>query len=88
MAGGNDLSSSAITLHATSVTQLSTSASGSVQNAGNANPNNDFRFDPTLGPTGGYIYNLKTTGLSTGMYNLNFTANGDSFMYAAPFQVK
>ena len=49
---------------------------------------NNFRFDPTLGSTGGYIFNLKTTGLTTGTYNLNFTVTGDSFGYAAQFQVK
>lgn len=85
---GNDLSSSSITLHATSVTQISTSTSGQVEDSGNANPDSDFRFDSTLGSTGGYIFNLKTTGLSTGTYNLNFTVTGDSFVYAAPFQVK
>ena len=85
---GTDLSSSNITLHATSLTQTSTSISGAVQDAGNANPDNDFRFDSTLGSTGGYIFNLKTTGLSTGTYNLSFTVTGDSFVYAAPFEVK
>jgi hypothetical protein len=85
---GNDLSSSSITVHATNVTQVSSSISGAVEDAGNANPDNDFRFDVSLGTTGGYIFNLKTTGLSTGTYNLNFTVMGDSFVYAAPFQVK
>ena len=85
---GNDLSSSSITLHATSLTQTSTSISGAVQAAGNANPDNDFRFDSTLGSTGGYIFNLKTTGLSTGTYTLNFTVTGDTFVYAVPFEVK
>jgi hypothetical protein len=85
---GNDLSSSTITLHATSITQVSTSISGAVEDPGNANPDNDFRFDATLGPTGGYVFNLKTTGLATGTYNLNFTVTGDSSAYAAPFQVK
>ena len=85
---GNDLSSSGITVHAISVTQISTSASGAVENAGNSNPDNDFRFDATLGSTGGYIFNLKTTGLSTGTYKVNFTVTGDSFVYAANFEVK
>ncbi len=84
----DDLSSSTITLHATSVTQISTSISGSVQDAGNANPDNDFRFDSTLGVMGGYIFNLKTTGMATGTYSLNFTVTGDSSIYGAPFQVK
>jgi streptogramin lyase len=87
-ASSNDLSSSAITLHAISVTQTSASISGQVQDSGNANPDSDFRFDATLGMTGGYIFNLKTTGLTTGTYNLNFTATGDSTTYAASFQVK
>jgi hypothetical protein len=85
---GNDLSSSAITLHATGVTQTSASTSGAVVDSGNANPDTDFRFDLTLGTTGGYIFNLKTNGLTTGSYNLKFTATGDSSVYGAPFQVK
>jgi len=87
-ATGNDLSSSGITLHAVSVTQVSSSISGDVQDSGNANPDNDFRFDSSLGSTGGYIFNLFTRGLTTGTYNLNFTVTGDTFVYAAPFQVK
>jgi YVTN family beta-propeller protein len=87
-ASGNDLSSSSIIAHAVNVTQISTSITGPVEDSGNANPDNDFRFDSGLGSTGGYIFNLKTTGLTTGTYGLNFTVTGDSAVYAAPFQVK
>ena len=87
-AAGDDLSASTITLHAISITRVSTSISGTVQDAGNANPDNDFRFDSTLGSTGGYIFNLSTKGLTTGSYNLNFTVSGDTSTYSAPFQVK
>jgi hypothetical protein len=85
---GNSLSSSAITVHATSVALTSNSISGVVEDSGHANPDTDFRFDATLGATGGYIFNLRTSGLTTGTYNLNFTVTGDSFVYAASFQVK
>jgi hypothetical protein len=85
---GNDLSSPAITLHAVSLIQVTNTSSGQVNGSGRANPNNDFRFDPTLGTSGGYIFNLSTKGLSTGRYNLNFTVTGDSFIYAVPFQVQ
>jgi hypothetical protein len=85
---GNDLSSSSVILNATGITQTSTQISGPVQSPGNANPDNDFRFDSSLGPTGGYIFNLRTAGLGTGTYRLNFTVTGDSFVYAAPFQVR
>jgi probable HAF family extracellular repeat protein len=85
---GADLSSPAIIVHATGISQTSTSVTGDVEDPGNANPDSDFRFDSTLGSTGGYIFNLKTAGLTTGTYALNFTATGDSFGYMAPFQVK
>ena len=85
---GNDLSSASVTIHATGITQISTQASSVVQDAGNANPDNDFRFDSTLGSTGGYILNLSTKGLTTGSYDLNFNVTGTSSPFAAPFQVK
>jgi hypothetical protein len=87
-AQGNDLSSPSIVAHASDITQVSTSTSGLVQDSGNSNPDSNFRFDSGLGSTGGYIFNLKTTGLSTGTYNLNFIVTGDSSSYIAPFQVR
>ncbi|HWW76439.1 MAG TPA: hypothetical protein VNZ44_13665, partial [Pyrinomonadaceae bacterium] len=56
--------------------------------AGSANPNGDFRFDPTLGTGGGYIFNLKTTGFAPGAYKLYFNVGGDPYVYAAQFRVK
>jgi hypothetical protein len=85
---GNNMSSSTIPLHASGVTKTSTSISGAVQSPGNANPDSDFRFDSSLGSDGAYIFNLKTTGLSTGTYNLHFTVADGPFLYAAQFQVK
>jgi hypothetical protein len=87
-AAGHNLSSENITVHAVSVTQVSTTISGPVYDSGNANEDNDFRFDAALGAGGGYIFNLSTKGLTTGTYTLNFTVTGDTFVYAAPFQVK
>jgi hypothetical protein len=85
---GQNISSSNLILHAISVTRTSASVDGDVQDAGNANPDNDFRYDATLAAAGGYIFNLKTAGLMTGSYNLNFTVGGDSAVYTVPFQVK
>ena len=75
---GDDLSSANIGLHAVGITQDSSSISGAVEDSGNANPDSDFRFDPSLASTGGYIFNLSTRGLATGSYKLNFTVTGDS----------
>jgi hypothetical protein len=76
-AAGNDVSSPAITVTAVQVILVSTNASTDVIDAGNANPDNNFRFDGGLGPNGGYIYNLKTTGLGMGTYVVTFNVTGD-----------
>jgi hypothetical protein len=89
-ANGVDVSSSAIivTLAPQGVTQTSPLAPGTLESVGNANPDNNFRFDSTLGPTGGYIYNLSTAGLSTGTYEITFTVTGDLTQHQVKFQVK
>lgn len=86
-AHGNDVSSSAIVLHATQVVNIS-GFSGSPQSPGNANPKNNFRFDSTLGPSGGYIFNLSTAGLAPGTYSLQFMATGDPVTHSVNFGVK
>ena len=87
-AAGSDLSLPAITLHAVDITQATSSGVIQVQDSGNANPGNNFRFDSTLGSSGGYIFNLSTKGLAGGAFKLNFTVTGDSFVYSVPFQIK
>ena len=78
-----NLSTAAVIVHAVSVTLASTDAPGILADAGNANPDMDFRFDSSS-----YIFNLKTTGLGIGTYNLNFTAGGDPITHAVQFQIK
>jgi hypothetical protein len=85
---GTNLSTSTLVVHATGISQSSSLVSGALQDAGNANPDFDFRFDAGLADSGGYIFNLSTRGLATGTYNLNFTVSGDSLTYSVPFQVK
>jgi 6-phosphogluconolactonase (cycloisomerase 2 family) len=85
---GNNLSSASLTVHATSIVQTLTSATGAVQDSGNANPDNDFRYSPTLGGSGGYIFNLSTKAIATGTYRLNFTIGGGSDTYRVEFQVR
>lgn len=85
---GADQSASAIVVHATGVAMASTNASETLQDAGNANADDDFRFDSTLGTTGGYIFNLSTKGYPTGSFKLQFTAGGDPTIHITQFQVK
>ena len=88
-AGGNNVSSAGLTVHATTLTKVDSSASATLDDAGSANPDYDFRYDATLGAAGGYIYNLSTKGLTTGTYRLHFTADGQSATtYVVSFDVK
>ena len=87
-AGGLNVSSPGLLPHALSVLQTSNSASVVLDDAGQANPDFDFRFDPSLGGTGGYVFNLKTTGYGTGSYLLNFSVGGDPALHAVQFQVR
>jgi sugar lactone lactonase YvrE len=87
-AKGNDVSNSSVIVHATKLIQVSTQVSDTIVTAGSANPGNDFRFDSTLGPSGGYIFNL-LANLPTGTYELFFTAGNDpSTTHFLTFQVK
>lgn len=70
---GNNISSPDVTLHAGSLTQLSSTSSSDVEDSGNANPNDDFRYDATLD---GYIFNLSTKGLGSGTYAVTVTVDG------------
>jgi hypothetical protein len=87
-ANGNNVSAPGVVVHAVSVVQTSSSATVVLDDAGQANPDFDFRFDPTLGGTGGYIFNLKTTGYGTGTYVLNYTVSGDPITHTVQFQVR
>jgi sugar lactone lactonase YvrE len=83
-----DVSSPTVVVHATALTLTGSGTSGVLTAAGNANPNNNFSFDPTLGPSGGYVFNLKTTGLSAGTWQLTFTVSGDPLPHCVSFQIR
>jgi hypothetical protein len=84
-ANGANVSSPSTVVHAVSVVQTGSETSPMVEDAGNANPDLDFRYDASLG---GYIFNLKTTGYATGSYQLNFIAAGGPTIYSVGFQVR
>jgi len=84
-ANGVNVSSASIALHAVGVIQMSSQASTTLDAAGNANPDFDFRYDEILG---GYIFNLKTTGFGTGTYVLNFVVGGSPTINNVEFQVR
>ena len=61
---------------------------GALEDAGNANPDYQFRFSEGIGAGGGYIFNLSTANLSVGTYGLVFTVSGDPSTHMVRFQVK
>lgn len=84
-ASGANLSSPALVLHAVSLSRVDSSASSVVEDAGEANADDDFRYDADLA---GYIFNLSTGGLSSGTWKLVFSVAGGSTTYAVTFDVR
>lgn len=82
-AAGNNVSADGVVVHATGLTQVSTQASSTVIDAGDANPDSDFRY-----AGGFYLFNLQTTGLTTGTWQLSFTVAGDPTVHTVQFQVR
>ena len=84
---GTDLSSPSIIVHATGLFHIPNGPSHRVVAAGTANPNNNFRFDSTLGPSGGYIFNLNTSGLGEGKWVIQFTVGSDPTIQTLGFGI-
>ena len=83
---GANASAPDIVVNAMSLMQKdSTAASVLAADGGNANPDNNFRYDAMLG---GYIYNLSTKNLGTGTWVLRFTATDDPSLHTVTFDVK
>ena len=80
---GANVSSASIVVTALSVLRISTNVSGTVQDSGSANPDNNFHF-----AGGSYIFNLSTRGYATGTYRLRFRAGSDPVVHTVDFQVK
>lgn len=89
-ANGTNYSSSSIVVHATSLSHVDITPSPLVDDSGAANsPDMNFRYDSTLGGTGGYIFNLSTKGLSNGIWTVAFTVDNVSDpSYVVTFGIK
>lgn len=82
-AAGNNLSSPEIVVHAAGLVHIDGTPSALVEDAGNANPDHDFRYD-----AGAYVFNLDTDGLASGTWKLLFTVNGYATVYEVIFDVR
>lgn len=86
-ASGSNVSNPGIVVNALEVVLISPHATGVPEDAGDANPDGNFRYTSS-GSGGGYIFNLKTTGLATGTYRLVFSVSGDPAMHSVQFQLR
>ncbi len=94
---GLNVSDSNLVVMATYLSKSDGTSSASVEDAGNSNPDNNFRFDSSLYPGGGYIFNLsskspspalgQTTSLSKGTWKMYFKI-GTSTGYFVTFDIK
>ncbi|MGH9900999.1 MAG: choice-of-anchor L domain-containing protein, partial [Pyrinomonadaceae bacterium] len=83
-----NVSAASITVHALGVGLISSSTYGDVEDVGNVNPDDNFRFVPVLDITSGYLFALRTNGLGRGTYLLYFTAGNDPTVHTTQFMVK
>lgn len=82
---GQNVSGPAITLTASSLRLVSTQTSGVLDDSGNANADNAFRYDAS---SGAYIYNLATADLTSGIWELRFVASAGPTTYSVQFQLR
>lgn len=80
-ATGANVSSPSITLTATSVDGTSPPP----DTVGQSNPDQQFRYDASLD---GYVYNLTTRGLTSGVHTLTFEAEGDPIPHSVSFVLR
>jgi DNA/RNA endonuclease G (NUC1) len=83
---GASVSSRGITVVATGILLLVNGAAGVLEDSGNANPGNQFRFVADGG--GSYVFNLSTRNLAQGTYALTFAVAGDPGTHMVQFQVR
>ena len=86
-ANGVNRSSEITAVTAVGTTLVSNYAPETAEDAGQANPDDNFRY--TIFDVGGaYVYNLSTTRLVTGTYYLMFKVAGDTGTYSVQFIVR
>ena len=83
---GTNVSSPDLSVVADSLNLASSAISGDLMAATNETPDLNFRYSSDLGTSGGYIFNLRTRGLTTGTYELGIFISGER--HVIRFQVK
>jgi hypothetical protein len=85
---GINMSSANIVVHAVSIMRVSANTTETLADSGNANPDSNFRYDSTLGVTGGYIFNLSTIDYPPGTFVLSFIVGNGTVIQTVEFRVR
>jgi hypothetical protein len=84
-AGDADRSAPEIVVTAQGLTKVDNTASSSIEDSGNSNPDSNFRFDASLP---GYAYNLSTKSLTRGTWALRLAVTGDPLVHTIYFDLR
>ena len=84
-ASGANLSSKALPVHVVGTALVSSNTTGALYDGLSGSADTDFKV--VSWPLS-YMFNLKTTGLARGTYNLLFTVGTDPTVYSTPFQIR
>ena len=85
---GKNLSSPVLGVRAVGVSSTQDPAASVTPLSREANPVDAFFFDERIGDSGGYVFELNTTGLEPGSYVLHFQAGKDPQDRTVGFRVK
>jgi hypothetical protein len=85
---GSNVSHPDLTVDAARVVLVSPNAPGSTIEVEGGVPDSNFRYDPGVGRSGGYVYNFSTKGLNTGTYAVIFTVGGEETERSLQFEVR
>jgi hypothetical protein len=83
-ASGQNESSAQRLVSATGLRMVAATTEVGVEDSGSANPESNFRYDPSLS---GYIFNLATRGLTVGDWELTFSVQGDPAAHVVRFRI-
>jgi len=85
---GTNVSSPDLVVELVDLVWISPDAPGSVVDVESGPVESNFRYDSTVGDTGGYICNFNTRGLPSGTYNIILNVNGDPTPFKLQFQIR
>jgi len=86
--GGHDISSPLLIVHAVGVSSAADPSASVKPLPGDPGVSQTFTYDARVGDSGGYRFDVDTTGLPPGIYSLHYRVGADTDTHVVPFRVK